>query len=298
MRNSDPAGRGSAKPAAGRSAPQRGMSCADARAAIREFLHGGMSTARANDLRAHRKQCTECDTEYRELVQGVAAISGGARTVAARATERFGEERVRRSLLAADPERKLRVPRFFLPIAVGVVFVVLAMRTGAPHARLVVETGEVWVKSAQIEHRDPVDLHRFDTCVTGADGRARIECAEDRLVLEPTSSCLIDRTDGLAVRLFEGTADVAGNARLLLPLGAVEAHGAAARVTIDEHGFTVACMRGDVVYQDGAAPRAVRPGSDLRIETTPVDPETGSDPAGVLDGSAAPSAPGDASTTR
>lgn len=266
--------------------PDPRLSCADAQLAIREFLRGGMPTARANDLRAHRKVCAACDTEYRELVQGVATISSGARTVAARATETFAEERGRRSLITADPARKLRIPRMFLPIVLAVLFVLVALRSGAPKPALVLEGGEVWVRSRQIETQDPVELKRFDTCVTGTDGRARLEFGTDVIWLEPASSCLLDRPDGLALRLFEGAARVRGNVRVLLPRGALETQGAEARIAIDERGFAIQATSGTVRFVDGATTSTVAPGEPLRVDVA-----SSTDDAGVL----GESAPTDAS---
>ena len=276
------------------------ISCEKARAEIREFLRGGMPVARANELRAHRKTCAACDTEYRELVQGVAAISSGARATAAsyvplaeRATPPVRDVSPdgasdtddavdsadetpppppprRRSFLSGDPNRRFQLPRMFLPLAVGVAFVALAMQAGAPKVVLVSNGGEVWKGSNTIDAAATLPMARFETCVTGPDGHARLELGSNRVVLEPDTSCLIDRLDVLSVRVYQGTLRIEGEARVLLPLGAVEAKGGVATVTLDEHGISLRNQTGELTYVDGVARREIAPGTGLHVDAPDV----------------------------
>lgn len=274
------------------------ISCEKARAEIREFLRGDMPIARANELRAHRKTCAACDTEYRELVQGVAAISSGARATAAsyvplgeRTNPPVRDVRPdgasdtddavdgvdvapppprRRSFLSGDPNRRFQLPRMFLPLAVGVAFVALAMQAGTPKVVLVSNGGEVWKGSNTIDAAATLPMARFETCVTGPDGHARLELGSNRVVLEPDTSCLIDRLEVLSVRVYQGTLRIEGEARVLLPLGAVEAKGGVATVTLDEHGIALRNQTGELTYVDGVARRTIAPGTGLHVDAPDV----------------------------
>lgn len=243
-------------------------SCVAARAQIRRFLGSSSAVGGAKVLppREHLAQCAECNAEYRALVEGVARISHGARD--AHSTVVDDDTRVlhaRRSFLAADPHRKLRIPRSILPLALIAVFAILIARSGAESLTLDALAGGVFKGASTLEAGSKQALANGEGCSTGHDGRARVERGPNRIEFGPDSSFLIERLDQVAVRMFSGSATVTGDAIVLLAQGALQTRAGSARISIDERGGVVECVSGGVEYTDATGRHALSNGESRAL---------------------------------
>jgi hypothetical protein len=245
--------------------------CDEARSGMRAFVSGSIRPGPTPAWRKHMAACNRCTAEYQTLVQDVARIARGASDSTARATDAYVQERVRRTLIAADPGKRTRLPKLFLPVAIIGLLALVFTQSGTKHVMLHGLAGTVTKGSATVT--EAVGASRGDGCSTGAGARAELVFGADRIVFGPESSFLVDRVDKLAVRFFAGEARVDGDASLLLPGGAVEVRAGVAVVTLQAGTTTIECDRGEVTHTDATGRHVVRAGETQRIEAPAPDPD-------------------------
>jgi hypothetical protein len=240
--------------------------CEEARAGMRAFVAGPAPAGPPPAWRTHMSACSACTFAYHELVQEAARLARGATRVAGRTTEKYYEERARRSLIANDVGRGSRLPRLFLPVSV-VGLVVLIFTQSAPNKiQLRALAGTVTRGQVALATDAGVEVQRGDGCSTGAGARAVLARGEDRVTFGPDSSFFVDRTDRMSLRFFAGEAHAEGNVNLILPMGAVEVRAGAALVTFKDGAAVITCEKGDVTRTEATGRHIVAPGETQRIE--------------------------------
>jgi hypothetical protein len=210
--------------------------------------------------------CSACTFAYHELVQEAARLARGATRVTERTTERFYEERARRSLLASNAGRGSKLPRLFLPVTVIALIAMIFTQSGTKHVELRSLAGVVTRGHDAMKTEEKIAVQRGDGCTTGASARAELWFGESRIAFGPDSSFLVDRTDKLAVRFFAGGARAEGDATLILPMGAVEVRAGAAVVKLQDGVTLITCESGDVTRTDASGRHLVLPDETQRIE--------------------------------
>jgi hypothetical protein len=221
------------------------------------------------------RACSRCALEYHELVQNVAHLAHTLNPTVAKVARAYTgpgpEERVRRSLIAANSKQKLQVSKLLLPIAVvGMLALVLA-RGGIHHPTLRTLSGAVTRNLTVIDSTQPVTVARGDACTTTTNSRAQLELGENTIKFEPESSFLVDATDKLAVRFFAGEATVTGTAILILPGCAVEVREGSAEIVLAKNQATIRCENGSVTRSDAHGRFLILPGetSNVLFEPAP-----------------------------
>jgi hypothetical protein len=244
--------------------------CADARAGMRAFVAGTQPANPPPAWREHMSACTRCTLEYHELVTSVARLARGVTQPSASLdTDVYGgpgpEERVRRSLIAADARNRVRLPKLLLPVAVVGLLVMALSRSSVPHPMLRSLSGAVTRAGTAIDSAAPVAVARGDACTTAPRSRAQLEFGTSWIRFDAESSFLVDRTDKLAVRFFAGNAEIQGDALLLLPSCAVEVHEGSAEIEITTGQLTIRCNEGSVTRTDGGGRFVILPGEATNL---------------------------------
>jgi hypothetical protein len=261
-----PSRRSSAAPKARSSA-----ACDKARAGMRAFVAGPTQVGPPPAWRTHMSACTACTFAYHELVQQAARLARGATRVTERTTERYYEERARRSLIATNAGRGSKLPRLFLPVTVIALIVMIVTQSGTKHVELRSLAGVVTRGQSAMNSDETVAVQRGDGCSTGASARAELSIGESHITFGPESSFLVDRLDKLAVRFFAGEARAEGDAILLLPMGAVEVRKGVVVVKLQDGVTLITCESGDVTRSEATGRHIVPPGETQRIEPPVAD---------------------------
>ena len=243
--------------------------CDDARTGMRAFVAGTAAPNQPAPWREHMRACSRCTLEYHQLVQDVARLARGATDATGRATDAYArsgpEERARRSLIAADPRRSWRLPKLFLPVALLGLLGIVLTRPGVTRPMLRAVTGTVLHADAVVDGAEPVAVARGDACSTTSGARAQLELGESRIVFEPESSFLVDRTDRLAVRFFAGEARIEGDAQLLLPTCAIEVRAGMARIVLAAGQVLIQCDEGSVTRTEAGGRYVIFPGESTSL---------------------------------
>jgi hypothetical protein len=250
--------------AASRNAPE--LTCDEARVEVRAFLGGSSVGAKSPALRAHLAACVECDSYYRERVVGMARIASGARGAALVRHQDEVEATARRSLIAAETQFRFRLPKSLLPLAVLGLIVLLVTKSGANGVNMRCLEGTVYRGAQLLAPGERIASSNGDGCSTGVDGRAELARGADTIRIEPETSFTIERTDRLAIRLFDGRAYVTGNALIVFTSGALEVEAGSARIAVDDVGISVEASSGNVEFTDAMGRTVIPPGGSRTIE--------------------------------
>ncbi|MDZ4772365.1 MAG: hypothetical protein SGI72_04445 [Planctomycetota bacterium] len=242
------------------------LDCDAARVEIHAFLGSANVGAKSPALRAHLARCVDCNGSYRELVVGIARIASGARAAADVRHDDDLAASARRSLIAAETRHRIRLPKSLLPLAVVVLIGILVMKSGANGVMLRAVEGTVYRGAELVTVGESVPASNGDGCSTSANSRAELARGDDQVAIEPESSFTIERLDRLAVRLFDGGAQLEGTALVVCTFGALEVTEGAASMRIDDVGITIEAKRGAVEFTDATGRTMLAPGSTKTIE--------------------------------
>jgi hypothetical protein len=254
--------------------PDPVFDCEMAHRRLRAFVDGSASRRDQLRLRAHLANCPACELTYREFVEAAATLTRGVRTseyststAADRAMDEAATPRARPNLIAADRYRKLRLSKWFLPILAGCALIALSRSKSVEPVRLTALSGVVQ-RGAELVPAggDPIDVMRGSAWSVAAGGRVRLNHEHDSLTIEGPASFLIDRTDQLAVRLFEARARIDGSAVLLTPVGAIETHDCAGLIALDAKALELSNEHGVMAIIDGSGKQSIAAGHAWHVD--------------------------------
>ena len=254
--------------------PDPVFDCEMAHQRLRSFVGGSASRREQLRLRAHIAKCPSCELTYREFVEAAATLTRGVRTseyssstAADRAMDEAATPRVRPNLIAADRYRKLRLSKWFIPIMAFCALIALSRSRSVEPVRLIALAGQVR-RGAELVRAgdDPIDVTRGSAWSVAAGGRVRLKHEHDSLTIEGPASFLVDRSDQLAVRLFEARVRVDGSAVLLTPVGAIETHACSGLIVLDAQALELSNEHGSMVIIDGSGKQSIAAGHAWHVD--------------------------------
>jgi hypothetical protein len=247
--------------------PENHPACVEARGRLERFLTGDQSLSEDRALHAHLARCSGCNARYRETLLMTARLERDRRE---RAVDREARlERTQQMATAANLKRA-RTRRWraaVLPIgAVLVIAQLLAFVDGGASAQAKVEHGGAQVGEQLLDaSTESFELARGDWLTTFEDSRLAIQSEGARAGLDGAARVLIERLDGLTLRLERGALEVEGACTIRGRFGLVEVSEGRARITVEAGNIVVENRAGAVRLVDALGSRAIEPGRLLEL---------------------------------
>jgi hypothetical protein len=244
--------------------------CDLTRGRIAEFISGRLGRVELSAMRAHRKECAACDTEWRASMSTAADLRRRGRVSDEQREREERREHNRRLALEgafATPTRKnRRVHRarqrlILLPALAIVLMTVIYPLSRRSVARLEVLAGEVQLSYRTLgADESGIAVRRGDWFSTGEGTRARLTLGKAEFEVGPSSRVLVEDGSSGRARLEDGELSVNGDGLVTSSFGVVRFEDAEGIVRAVAGGFEVEGRVGSLVVMHSGGEETVGPG--------------------------------------
>lgn len=209
--------------------------------------------------RAHIRTCATCRDLYRAQMADKARLGRAALRSSRGVDSGLGP--------AASPRVSPRHRRLLVVIALSIAIAGVVRMGGSlrpdPTLPIAWLEGELFVAGEPVGATfGPDNGLRGDLLQTGEDGRAEVRLDEGRVLVDPSTTLLVESAVAQRLRLVGGSVKVDGTGRLVAPFGVIEVESGAASVVFDGDRYTITGLGGVTRLSSALGEEELRAGED------------------------------------